>query len=536
MSVTRIESKVVATNGGGSSSPVASNVTSAVTSGSGSTPFVALSTYYMAASGASDSYDGLSPTFTSGSHGPWASPHHAVNCGDVIIAAPGAYSNTWGSGQTYFGAVSNCPSTTGGIDGTGGIYFAVLLCGGSDLGSSGCSKTSQSPRIATTTSNWAVEGWTVTGGGAATRAFEAYACSSVVHHVAFINDVAYNAAQGYDTNDCGIAGGPNTVGGDYFAVVGSIAQNAAQDNICLAAIDSVGPGQLDTNSGTHVYFYGDFSYANNQGGGTCVASDKEDFMFDTWDYHSVVYQGVIANNVGWQADRMCVQLFWQNTHTPTPQPTMNVNNNTCFENNKATNGENFDAEFNVATTTSGLPWNVSITNNIGYQPLATSPSGGGKVAAFALYSTVASGATFSNTGNVYKANRTNCTFANCNSGFDAQSQGAAGTIGTNTYVNPAFNNTTDLLANWVGAPNCTGFENVTQCMGYNAGTTVLTANTPIYDLTPTAGGTSGKGYQLPGACAANADYPVWLKGVIYLHWDGTNLTEKDGLVTKPCGV
>ena len=41
-----------------------------------------------------------------------------------------------------------------------------------------------------------------------------------------------------------------------------IAQNSAQDPICLAAIDVVGPGVYDTNAGTHYFVYGNFSYAN----------------------------------------------------------------------------------------------------------------------------------------------------------------------------------------------------------------------------------------------------------------------------------
>ena len=48
---------------------------------SGSVPFVALHTYYMSPTG-SDSNNGLTVATA------WATPNHAVNCGDVIIAAP----------------------------------------------------------------------------------------------------------------------------------------------------------------------------------------------------------------------------------------------------------------------------------------------------------------------------------------------------------------------------------------------------------------------------------------------------------------
>jgi hypothetical protein len=73
-------------------------------------------------------------------------------------------------------------------------------------------------------------------------------------------------------------------------------------------------------------------------------------------------------------------------------------------------------------------------------------------------------------------------------------------------------------------------------MGWNYSTQTATANSVIYDLTPTAGGTSGKGYQPPGACAADSLYPTWLKGVVYLQWNGSTLTENAGLVNKPCGM
>ena len=100
-------------------------------------------------------------------------------------------------------------------------------------------------------------------------------------------------------------------------------------------------------------------------------------------------------------------------------------------------------------------------------------------------------------------------------------------LGTNTYANPAFTNTADLLANRLGVPNCNAFTNTTQCMGWNANTSTLTTPSIISDLVPTASGTSGKGYQLPSTtCAANADYPTWLKGIVYLQWNGSSLERK----------
>ena len=107
------------------------------------------------------------------------------------------------------------------------------------------------------------------------------------------------------------AGQSGSYGVDYFATVGVIAQNSAQDPICLAAIDVVGPGVYDTAAGTHYFVYGNFSYANQNPSCRSI-SDTEDYMADTWDYHNVNTQGIFADNIGFDADRMCIQLFWQN--------------------------------------------------------------------------------------------------------------------------------------------------------------------------------------------------------------------------------
>jgi hypothetical protein len=31
-------------------------------------------------------------------------------------------------------------------------------------------------------------------------------------------------------------------------------------------------------------------------------------------------------------------------------------------------------------------------------------------------------------------------------------------------------------------------------------------------------------------------FPFWLKGVVFLHWNGSTLTENAGLITKPCNM
>jgi hypothetical protein len=104
-------------------------------------------------------------------------------------------------------------------------------------------------------------------------------------------------------------------------------------------------------------------------------------------------------------------------------------------------------------------------------------------------------------------------------------------------------NPSDLTANRSGVPNCSGFTNATACMGYNANTQKLTSPSAIYDLQPSASGAASAGYQLPSTeCVTSGPvydyYPTWLKGVVYLRWNGSTqtITENPDLVTKPCGL
>jgi hypothetical protein len=513
-------------------------VTLTVSSGSvTSIPFTALHTYFASPTG-SDNNDGLAPT-TGGGHGPWLiATNHNVNCGDVVIAAAGSYPQ-----QGPSGVVSNCPSTMGGIDGKGGVYFATVLCAGASVGD--CQLTTKLPTTGITdavfinTSNWAMEGFYCNpslaagaGGVPKGRCYESNANGVILHHIAFINDISADSLQAADTDDNGQTG---AVGVDYFAVVGMIAQNSAQDGICLAVIDVVGPGVFDTLPGTHFFINGNFSYANANVG--CRSnSDTEDYMADTWDRHNVSSQGVYSNNIGYSSDRNCIQVFEQTNSTSTP--TIKLYNNTCFKNDLNTGSDNSDAEINLNSTTNPMLWHITIQNNLAYQPLATS-SGGHVVYAFEV---AQQNANLTNSGNFFFSSATVCPGnAACNSGSVPFSAAAftpatSGELGTNTYANPLYTNTPDLLANQQGVPNCSGFENTTQCMGWNALKSTLTPLSVISDLVPTASGTAGKGYQLPSiTCAPNPDYPTWLKGIVYLHWNGSSLTENAGLVTKPCG-
>jgi hypothetical protein len=491
---------------------------------SGSVPFVALHTYYMSPTG-SDSNNGLAAATA------WASPNHPLNCGDVIIAASGAYGPT---ALNYFGKVSNCPSTTGGIDGTGGIWMGVLLCG-STLGSCTVDKTGPYGwAVDVTTSNWAVEGWvaSTTVNDNAPSGFAADGAQGIIHHVAFINDIAYNVGAGFAALDNGTAHDvPGASGYDYTAVIGSIAQNAQQWTQCTAEIVFVAPATVTslTYSGTHFLMYGNFAWNTGKNG---CATDEENYMFDTFDAHGVTSQSVIMNNIGWSAYRMGIQFTFGNYNSITGLHDY-VLNNTEYNDNLANSNPAF-AELNVQQNTASAPY-IYLYSNIaeGTQthscPLLI---GGNPSYTPASLANVFAGATGQQ--NVLYSTTGSSTNGTC------YFNGYTGSSNVNYNVNPAFTNTSDLLASRSGAPNCAGFTNTTACMGWNASTGALTTPSVISDLTPTCGADcAGAGYQKPSTtCVSSGNvytyYPTWLKGIVYLQWNGSSLTENSDLVTKPC--
>lgn len=547
---------------------------SASFSSGGATAFVPLHHYYMSPTG-SDSNNGTSPST------PWQTPNHAVVCGDVIEALAGNYSTVATTLNMTPGVVSNCPSTSAGIDGTGGINFAILLCGGSDLGTSGCmincgtagkcvgsngnTNFGMPTAIDIFNNNWAVEGWVVTGTSDAsftsTLGMIADGCAdesnpgSIVHHIAFINNVVFNNGGAFGMADCGanFAVTPGN-GADYLAFIGNIAQNAAQGNPtgpqCVAAIDVAGPAVHDTNAGTHIIFYGNFAFANthtnfcSQAGG----SDMENYMFDSWDVHGYTPLGVAVNNMGWDACRFGFEVTFSQQLTAIKQNQV-VDHNTMFASGACNLALNAMGEFNLqAGTGSPLPpGNISVTNNIGranWSFPGNGPSSNGPIYGL-LIGGAYGGQTIGGTGNenVFMALSGMCA-AICDAGDNAVTFGGnISQLGTNIYTDPLFNNTTDLLTNWVGTPNCSGKASTTLCMGYNPTTATLTTNTPIYDLQPTASQALTKGYQLPSSTcssgAANGYFPTYLKGVVRLGvaQDGThNIFQYHDLVTTPCGL
>jgi hypothetical protein len=499
-----------------------------VASGSGQTlesiAFIPLHTYYISAAG-NDHNSGTSPSAA------WSTPHHAVQCGDVIVAAAGSYGE-YVFGTNSWGAVSNCPSTSGGIDGKGGIYFATLLCGGRDIISCSVNGAGSEP-FRVDASNWAVEGFTATQnstghGGCFIGTSET---DITLHHIAFINNIASDCDYGgYGTYSWTSPGGV-----DQTAVVGAISYNGSPSlgggQICGSGVSIIPSDGPDSSPDTHIFVAGYFGYKNiNAPSGAGCNTDGEGLIFDSWSCTKYTHQGVAEQNVWWANGNSGFEAF-PNCQNNGDRAKIYVFHNTSYGNEQDPihAGAGVDALLNqVAPTTKGSS-GYRIDHNIFVTTQATSGNN--------LRTPVYAAGIYLNNSNVSLVSIDDNYFWQSNPGTKT----AAGhpntdvyvnrlpnttsfPFGTNTYGNPGFANPNSLPTT---APNCSGYTNTTDCM--NGRYRIAT------NLSPSDGAV-GLGYQAPGPCAPDPFFPVWLKGVVYLHWNGSKLTEDGGLITKPCGM
>jgi hypothetical protein len=438
--------------------------------------------YYLApaALGGNDANSGTS------SSSPWLTPNHSLNCGDEIVAAPGSYDNR----NFYTGkwGIVHC---------SGGNNVAWLTC-----------QTFDACKIYTTSnqgmwvdqSYWGVQGWEIS-----TSASDLYGTCFIaqpnwtnpveIHHIIFANDVANGCSQaGFAVVNHG------SVGVDYFAVLGSIAFDAAQGSgTCASGISLYQPVQSDSASGTHLYVAGNFSFANiepSQCDGTSP-TDGEGIIFDTFD--------------GSQGN------------LPTPYTAQAVAENNFVVGNGAKGIE----VFNNAVGSSHAP--IYITQNTIWGDL-TDPNqnwlGCGEIAVNNAYGTQVTGnlvSTRSAVGcgsnpiyalSVAKGSSTDQISGNFAFGYNGYNtfvyDSGSFSFGTNTLgTNPAFNS-----ASVPAAPTCSGASSVPNCMA-----------SVIANFTPTASGASSYGYQIPSATPASDPlFPQWLCN--------TNLPQ--GLVNLAC--
>lgn len=534
-----------------------------LTGGSGTHSFVPLHLYFVATSG-SDSNDGLAPT-AGGGHGPWATPNHSVVCGDVILVQPTSWGSS-GAGSPFtagnWGNVSNCPSTTAGIDGTGGIYAAVFLCAGSDLMScpvNGFGGNAIWPTRSTAGGNWSVQGFLGTQDANASdgTCFSAEndtdngGTNTTLNYLIWSNDIASTC----DLGGFGVGSDSYPSGSwDHVAAMGLIAWNTAVSTgggggICGSNMSLiVAPSGSDP--GTHTYTAGFFSYfgRNSPSGNVCPTgtfnSDGEGIIWDSIAESTYNHQVVVEQSVLWQNGSACIMFFPAGNTAGADQAQYYAHDNTCVT-NMADPQHVAGAELylnGVSPTTTGV---YHINNNIFLNPyicpggIATctgvqdgqcDPGNTGVCAAAVTgYGSVAI-TSYSSlidiSGNyIFDSHVPTSSSTGGNNTWVGDAGGTHSWVfGTNTYVDPGLANISALP---ITAPNCTGYRSVFACMNA-AGVIADVANS------------TGVGYKPPGPCGPNTYFPTWAKGLDHLEASGFTLgatiTEVYGNINRPCNM
>jgi hypothetical protein len=444
--------------------------------------------YYLSPTG-SDAANGL----TTGTA--WLSPNHSLNCGDTITAASGSYSATnFQSGK--WGTVT-CPSSNN---------VAWLICGTFDA----CKISATTQGMFVDHSYWGVQGWEITTStttsGACFTVAPSQSTPVTIHHIIFVNNVA-NGCMGSGFNQYN-SPGSTTASVDYVAYVGNIAFNAAQGSTaCYSGIGIYQPIASDTNSGTHMFIAGNFSYGNFDPS-TCAgtaSTDGEGIIIDTLDFSQgggtpYTQQVYVANNIVAGNGSFGIEVFNNSagsTHAP-----IYLKANTAWKDIQDIHQSKAGAGEIVIITAA----NTNASSNIGQTTTATAPGGGSAIYAFSV-----SGGTSTDTvaGNWLAGTSGNNTAVFSSTGFS---------YGTNTLgTSPAF--TSPAIPS---APSCSGQTNVATCMA-----------AMISNFTPTASGSTAYGYQtVSNTSITDALFPQWLctsTGVL-------NANIPAGLVTPGCGV
>jgi hypothetical protein len=462
--------------------------------------FVPLHTYYMAPNG-NDSNNGLSVKTA------WLTPNHSVKCGDVIYAQPGTYSGSAILWQVQ-GAVTQCPSTAGGIDGKGGVFFAQIIC----QTAFSCSAASPQPGLSAikiTASNWAVAGWNLTS------ANQDSGCGSInpvtattIHHSAFINNICNGSyAQGFGSN-------PHSAnkGSDYQAYVGNLAYNSAKGtDLCFSGLSVYDPVNYDTKAGTHIFIAGNVSWGNTHP--ACQSNNNTDgngIILDDWGGDQMgqsAYSGtgVVKNNIAFDNYGSGISVGGNST-TSAP---IKIYNNTLYGNSQNTlSGYGGIPSLFLVYVRGSAP--VSVYNNIIHSNIFSYKASGAVnkgateyVYALQAYASTSAAKVYANY--IYNSASPNGYV------YDNSPASPAFQVGQNTMADASLANPP--AHNAIGAPNCSGSTLTTKCMAQVI-SRFASKRAPSY------------GYQPPSSsCVQDADYPTWLKGVV-----------PDGLISKQCGM
>ena len=428
-----------------------------------------------------DSNDGLTLAT------PWASPDHAVNCGDVLIAAASSAYQYWEFNSGMWGKVS-CPAGSG---------VAWLQCATFD----GCQITSGGG-ILVDQSYWGVSGWEVTATLPYSGCFAATPNSTnpvEVHHIIFANDVANGCISGgfiaYN-NWTNLAASV-----DYLSIVGDIAYNAAQGNTnCYSGISVYEPIQYDSQPGTHIYVAGNFSYANEQPNpcGGYPAPGADGIIFDTFDGSQAGFatpysaQAVAENNIAVGNNGRGIEV--QNNVAGSTHAPVFVQDNTSWGNDAATGvSAALCAELDI-----NAGYSINMNHNLAVTDESTA-CGGYTLNGIQAYN-----------GDSTDTVDTNFVYSASGNNFYTWPTGAVNFGADNiTGESPNFAN-----AAVPDAPSCGGTANAPACMA-----------PVIADFVPGNSAAAGFGYQVPSSTpVTDSLFPQWL----------CNVNLPSGLVSMGC--
>lgn len=447
------------------------------------TPSLWATTYYLSPTG-SDANNGTSLGT------PWLSPNHAINCGDVILAAASTSYSAANFAQGKWGTVT-CPA---------GNNVAWVRCASFDA----CKITSTTG-IQIASSYWGIQGFefTTTGSSSNSCIFIGGTGTGILHHIVIANNVL-NVCPGTGLQ---AANSNTSTSFDYVAYVGNIVYGAAGGNTssCSSGMSFYQPIAYDSLPGTHLYVAGNFAIANADPP-TCngqPSTDGEGLILDTLD-------------------------FSQGSGTPYSQQVAVENNmfisngsygfealNNAAGGNAANNAkifvQNNTSWGNMLNRGNGTTWCGEELINAAYNvqesnELAVTSSTNGCSSSNPLYAYyVTQSATTTN----YVYSSWGYSAAGTNGGINGSagfSYGPNNTFGTNpTLANPTV----------PGAPSCGSATSAPNCMA-----------TVIANFTPTATAAQNYGYQAVSATSRyDPLYPQWLCSV-------TNLPS--GLVTPGC--
>jgi len=433
-------------------------------------------TYYLAtvAGGGSDSNNGTSPST------PWLSPNHAVNCGDVILAAP----------STAYVATNFRPNMWGEVTCPAGNNVAWLKCVTFDACKIVVSGVGAHNAMTPTQSYWGVQGWEITATAISNQCFEAYPPNSntQIHHIIFANNICNGAYSGSFA-----VGQSGSVGVDYLVIIGNISYNGAQGNDeCYSGIDITSPVNSDTLPGTHYYVAGNFSWGNVDpnpcGGG--IPSDGQGIFFDTVSPYTG--QMVIDNNISVFNGGMGIKAL--NNSTGAPNAKIYFRHNTTYGNDTGGIATLACSEIYLQSSLS-----TEVFLNLSATGAATGCRTGGPIYVLGVTSPDSTDILHNNFG--YSVAGSHTTGSGAGFAYDPSN-----TFGTN----PNFANPIE-----PSAPNCGSFASVPACMA-----------TMVANFTPTTAVAVLYGYQVPSTAQTNDPlFPQWLCNV-------TNLPA--GLVTMGC--